>query len=84
MLNCCPACFYVLEDDPDLEFSHLFDMDGGNSLKRTGATVRRTEERADARLARSDYLMDAAEVDLFKDEVPARSVNYSPIILNFL
>jgi ferredoxin-like protein FixX len=31
--NACPACMYVLEDEPDLVFTMFGCMDGNNSLK---------------------------------------------------
>ncbi|KAG6895202.1 hypothetical protein C0992_002602 [Termitomyces sp. T32_za158] len=36
VLNGCPPCSYVLEDEPPLRFSRMFAMDGNNSLKRVG------------------------------------------------
>ncbi|KAJ3856163.1 hypothetical protein EV368DRAFT_21249, partial [Lentinula lateritia] len=34
VLNSCPACCYKLEDEPELEFSRMWVVDGNNSLKR--------------------------------------------------
>ncbi|KIJ58156.1 hypothetical protein HYDPIDRAFT_34448 [Hydnomerulius pinastri MD-312] len=33
LLNACPACFYKLEDEPELDFDWLVSIDGNNSLK---------------------------------------------------
>ncbi|KAI0043338.1 hypothetical protein FA95DRAFT_1584139 [Auriscalpium vulgare] len=69
MLNTCPACFYTLEDEPQLTFSFMCEMDGNNSLKRTEASVRNQVERIDTRRARTDYWLSPESVDVFKDEV---------------
>ncbi|KAG1845226.1 hypothetical protein C8R48DRAFT_583257, partial [Suillus tomentosus] len=69
MLNSCPACFYKLEDEPALEFEWLVSIDGNNSLKRWDSTIYGSKRRLDSRKARSDYWLDACDVDRFKDEV---------------
>ena len=65
----CPPCFYKLQDDPNLEFSALVSMDGNNSLKRIGATVRQRDDLFDSRTIDSDRWITAEEVDRFKNEV---------------
>ncbi|KAM6494952.1 hypothetical protein JOM56_009575 [Amanita muscaria] len=65
----CPACFYKLQGEPDLEFSVLFCMDGNNSLKRLGSIIRNCNPRLDSRTLDSDQWIPAEEVDAFKDEV---------------
>ncbi|KAG1777134.1 hypothetical protein EV702DRAFT_970148, partial [Suillus placidus] len=34
VLNACPACTYMLEDEPPLKFNRMYVFDGGNSAKR--------------------------------------------------
>jgi len=65
----CPLCFYKLQDEPNLDFSVLVTMDGNNSLKRIGPTVRKREELFDSRTIDSDRWLTAEEVDHFKNEV---------------
>ena len=65
----CPPCFYKLQDDPNLEFSALVSMDGNNSLKRIGATVRQRDDLFDSWTIDSDRWITAEEVDRFKNEV---------------
>ncbi|KAG2143103.1 hypothetical protein DEU56DRAFT_911034 [Suillus clintonianus] len=72
MLNACPACFYVLEDEPALEFDWLVSIDGNNSLKRWDSAIYGSTRRTDSRKARSDYWLDTCDVDRFKDEVRTR------------
>ncbi|KAF8344863.1 hypothetical protein F5887DRAFT_1061987 [Amanita rubescens] len=68
----CPLCFYKLQDEPNLDFSVLVTMDGNNSLKRIGPTVRKREELFDSRTIDSDRWLTAEEVDHFKNEVAQR------------
>ncbi|KAI0371572.1 hypothetical protein BV20DRAFT_1035216 [Pilatotrama ljubarskyi] len=66
--NLCPACCYVLEDEPPLVWGHMYCIDGNNSLKRIAKFGHR--EVADTRdFDESDYYLPAAWVDQFKDEV---------------
>jgi hypothetical protein len=65
---------YKLEDEPELKFSVLLEIDGGNSLKRTNVFVRNVVERIDTRGPRTDYRIPPEEVDEWKDEVKARTV----------
>lgn len=44
-------------------------MDGNNSLKRVGATLRARQELFDSRSIDSDRWISAEEVNRFKDEV---------------
>ena len=69
MLNSCPACFYKLENEPSLEFDWLVSIDGNNSLKRWDSTIYGATRCTDSRKARSDYWINAHDVDRFKDEV---------------
>jgi hypothetical protein len=75
MLNVCPPCFYKLEDEPDLEFSYLFSVDGNNSLKRMGAAMHNLTERLDSRTFLSDRWLTAKEVNRFADEVKRKPVS---------
>ncbi|KAG2153956.1 hypothetical protein DEU56DRAFT_726160 [Suillus clintonianus] len=77
MLNACPACFYVLEDEPALEFDWLVSIDGNNSLKRWDSAIYGSTRRTDSRKARSDYWLDTCDVDRFKDEVRTRQSDYA-------
>jgi hypothetical protein len=70
LLNACPCCTYVLEDEPALPFSMMVEMDGNNSLKRM-----KGGNCLDSRGPRSDYWISQAEVDTFKDEVKSRTVS---------
>ena len=72
--NCCPACFYKLEDEPKQEFSCSISMDGNNSLRRMGADIRKQELRPDSRTLTSDRWLTPDEVNCFKDEVKSSSV----------
>ncbi|RDB19588.1 hypothetical protein Hypma_013286 [Hypsizygus marmoreus] len=72
LLRSCPACFYKLEGEPELEFSSFVSIDGNNSLKRLGTTVRGLSERIDTRNSLSDRWLTPEEVDRFKDEVKSR------------
>ncbi|KAG1843419.1 hypothetical protein C8R48DRAFT_543050, partial [Suillus tomentosus] len=69
LLNSCPACFYVLEDEPKLEFDWLVSIDGNNSLKRWDSTIYGTSARLDSRKARSDFWIDPGTVNKFNGEV---------------
>ncbi|KAG0693652.1 hypothetical protein DFH29DRAFT_1007058 [Suillus ampliporus] len=69
LLNACPACFYKLEDEPDLPFDWLVTMDGNNSLKRWDSTIYGTNPRLDSRKVQSDLWIDPDTVDKFTCEV---------------
>ncbi|KAH7904674.1 hypothetical protein BJ138DRAFT_884863 [Hygrophoropsis aurantiaca] len=75
MKNACPACFYKLKDEPQLELAYLTTMDGNNSLKRWPAWTHGGTSRTDSRGPRLDYWLSAQDVDKFKDEVRARPPN---------
>ena len=68
----CPCCFYKLEGEPELEFSSFVSIDGNNSLKRLGTTIRNTNERLDSRTIVSDRWITPEEVNRFKDEVTSQ------------
>lgn len=68
----CPCCFNKLEDEPELEFSCFVSIDGNNSLKRLGSTVRNAKECLDSRTILSDHWISSEDVDRFKDEVRPR------------
>jgi hypothetical protein len=74
LLNVCPACFYQLADEPQLEYSFFCSCDGNNSLKRMGAWMHRMIARTDTRALKSDRWLSSKEVDRFKDEVKRRKV----------
>jgi hypothetical protein len=66
----------------------MCEIDGNNSLKRTGAFVRHVTEQPDSRRPRMDYWLSRDEVDHFKDEVPSRpgscNVNFDfYLLINF-
>ena len=84
LLNSCPPCTYRLEGEPELEFELLCEMDGNNSLKRTGAAMRHVAERPDSCLPSGDYMLPREYVDQFKDEVPPRSVSHKVDICMFI
>ncbi|HEV7737878.1 MAG TPA: hypothetical protein VGO47_10970, partial [Chlamydiales bacterium] len=79
--NSCPACTYVLQDEPSLKFSILTTIDGNNSVKRMER--RRNEKTDDGRIVKtvnieladghtitSDLVLMVENVDVFKHEVP--------------
>jgi hypothetical protein len=73
--NACPCCTYRLKDEPELEYSLLFSMDGNDSLKRV---LRRStnddggpgpsSERFDDRWGGSDYFLRREEVDEWSED----------------
>ncbi|KAG1800058.1 hypothetical protein EV424DRAFT_1587758, partial [Suillus variegatus] len=67
MLHACPACNYKQPDEPPLYPARLDAFDGNNSLKRVDGSG-----HADEHFFQSSYLIPAAEVDLFKDDVRLR------------
>jgi hypothetical protein len=69
LIQQCPACFFKKQGEPDLDFSVMVTMDGNNSLKRIGATVRPHDHLFDSRSIDSDRWISAEEVDIFKNEV---------------
>ena len=69
LIQQCPPCFFKLEGEQDLDFSVMVSMDGNNSLKRIGASIRGNQELSDSRTIDSDRWITADEVDRFKDEV---------------
>ena len=52
-----------------MEFSSFVSIDGNNSLKRLGTSVRNTNDRLDSRTIVSDRWLTPEEVNRFKDEV---------------
>lgn len=76
LLNTCPACFYKLEDEPDLRFSFLCSFDGNNSLKRLADSARGNISRRDSRSIQSDRWVTTTEVNVFSDEVKSRVSTY--------
>ncbi|HEV7736239.1 MAG TPA: hypothetical protein VGO47_02560 [Chlamydiales bacterium] len=79
--NACPACTYVLTDEPSLKFSMLTTIDGNNSIKRMerrrneknedGQVIRTVNiECADSRAINSPMYLNREDVDIFKNEVP--------------
>ncbi|KAG1763988.1 hypothetical protein EV702DRAFT_1051527 [Suillus placidus] len=73
LLNTCPACFYKLEDEPDLGFNWLISMDGNNSLKRWDPATYGKNPRLDSHKVRSDFWIDPDTVDKFSGEVRAHA-----------
>ncbi|KAJ7578621.1 hypothetical protein C8J56DRAFT_1111628, partial [Mycena floridula] len=73
LANACPCCLYELENEPQLEYSMFFSMDGNDSLKRLhrrerivdelGDRLGRTKERFDEREGGGDYFLPRKEVD---------------------
>ncbi|KAG2738887.1 hypothetical protein P692DRAFT_201842716 [Suillus brevipes Sb2] len=73
LLNSCPACFYKLENEPDLGFDWLVSMDGNNSLKRWNPVIYGKNTRLDSRKVQSDFWIDPDTVDKFSGEVRAHA-----------
>ena len=69
LMQQCPPCFFKLQGEPDLEFSVMVSMEGNNSLKRIGPSIRPHEDLFDSRSIDSDHWISAEEVDCFKNEV---------------
>jgi hypothetical protein len=69
LLNTCPCCSYKLQDKPPQVIDWLFCIDGNNSLKRWASSTYGLTPRQDSRQACSDYWVDQATVDKFKDMV---------------
>ncbi|KAL6298786.1 hypothetical protein BKA93DRAFT_820202 [Sparassis latifolia] len=70
-LNGCPACGYELKDEPSLEFSCMYCMDGNSSLKRLAPVGGR--RAGDLRtLANSDYYLPEDFIEKYADEVQSR------------
>ncbi|KAG1793276.1 uncharacterized protein HD556DRAFT_1443707 [Suillus plorans] len=69
LLNACPCCSYKLEDEPPQAIDWLFCINGNNSLKRWASSTYGLTPRVDSRQPRSDYWVDQAAVDKFKDAV---------------
>ncbi|KAG6863691.1 hypothetical protein C0993_010615 [Termitomyces sp. T159_Od127] len=68
VLNACPPCSNVLEDEPPLRFSRMFVLDGNNSLKRVGLPG--DQQVGDLRtFEESDYYLSHKFVDRFANEV---------------
>ncbi|KAL0063013.1 hypothetical protein AAF712_010144 [Marasmius tenuissimus] len=67
--NVCPPCLYQLENEAPLKPSILLAMDGNNSLKMVDTEKRSGRARLDTRHLNHPRWLDAATVDVFKDEV---------------
>ncbi|KAG6884740.1 hypothetical protein C0992_005852 [Termitomyces sp. T32_za158] len=68
VLNSCPPCSNILEDEPPLKFSRMFVLDGNNSLKRVGLPGDR--QVGDLRTFKeSDYYISNEFVNEFANEV---------------
>ncbi|KAG6895281.1 hypothetical protein C0992_002165 [Termitomyces sp. T32_za158] len=68
VLNACPPCCNVLDDEPSLRFSRMFVLDGNNSLKRVGLPGDR--QVGDLRTFEdSDYYLSTEFVNSFANEV---------------
>ena len=69
LIQQCPPCFFKLQGEPDLEFSVMVTMDGNNSLKRIGPSIRAHDDLCDSHSIDSDRWVSAEDVDCFKDEI---------------
>ncbi|KAG1766385.1 hypothetical protein EV702DRAFT_979590 [Suillus placidus] len=75
LLNACLCCSYKLQDKPPQVIDWLFCIDGNNSLKRWASSTYGLTPQKDSRQARSDYWVDQATVDTFKDMVRRSEAN---------
>jgi hypothetical protein len=79
--HACPACTHKLQDEPELDFSLLFCMDGNNSVKRIprrapgvqkpeddDITVGVSTEHPDLRKVEGDYYLSQKIVDRWGKE----------------
>ncbi|KZV85013.1 hypothetical protein EXIGLDRAFT_623530, partial [Exidia glandulosa HHB12029] len=62
-LNSCACCNYKLEGEPTLKFEAFTAHDGGQSARRSAAAG-----HADERTLESDYIIPAAQVDVYENE----------------
>ncbi|KAG1798652.1 uncharacterized protein HD556DRAFT_1430888 [Suillus plorans] len=69
MLNACPACHYVVDEEPPLQFAFLVSMDGNNSAKLVDLILRRGNERPEPRDHRSAVWLTEEYVDHFQHEI---------------
>ncbi|KAG6876186.1 hypothetical protein C0992_000548 [Termitomyces sp. T32_za158] len=81
VLNACPPCTYMLEDEPPLRFSRMFAIDGNNSLKRVAMLGDR--HVGDTRTFEdSSYYLSSEYVDQYANEVkksgPSPASNIPP------
>ncbi|KAJ8092015.1 hypothetical protein PM082_024251 [Marasmius tenuissimus] len=67
--NVCPPCLYQLDNEELLTPSILLAMDGNNSLKMVDSEKHSGRTRFDTRSIEHPRWLDAATVDIFKDEV---------------
>ena len=67
LLRSCPACFYLLHDEPTLEFSFLCAADGNFSLRRF-----KKVGTADGSKFESTYFISHSDVDRFANIAQAR------------
>ena len=82
--NACPACFYTLEGEPELDYSFMATMDGNNSAKRVNEFLRGRLERMDSRPPRDDRWLSPKQVNKFADEVASRSVCVNSCLARYL
>ncbi|GAW06857.1 hypothetical protein LENED_008809 [Lentinula edodes] len=70
VLNSCPACYYKLEDKPELECSRMWVVNGNNSLKRMAGIGNR--EVSDTWIfGESDYYLSEDFVNINAGEIKA-------------
>ena len=67
----CPPCFSPAPGEEKMEFSVLVSMDGNNSLKQIGPSIRGHDELLDSRKVLSDRWINPQAVDQFKNDVTA-------------
>ena len=65
----CPACFYFLKEDAELDPKALTTIDGNNSLKWIDTLYQAGKTRLDDRVLTDPRWIEDAEVDTYKDEV---------------
>lgn len=95
--NACPACTYILKDEPPLKYSILIAMDGNNSLKRVPRSTyerddggkiisSRCMEQEDPHAHASSLYVPVSTINTFKDEVkrhrPAQNVSVKVCIIS--
>ncbi|KAG1883668.1 hypothetical protein F4604DRAFT_1878921 [Suillus subluteus] len=69
MLNSCPACQYILEQELPLLYSVICACDGNNSAKHVDPAVRSGVECPDPHSGTSPIWLSESYVDQFADEV---------------
>ncbi|KAG8219272.1 hypothetical protein J3R82DRAFT_113 [Butyriboletus roseoflavus] len=75
LLNACPACFYCLKNEPELEFDWLVSIDDNNSLKCWNKSVYGIIPLEDSHNTRSDFWLSEQDINHFQYKAKAKSTH---------